>query len=445
MDIPENYGRRKTLTRLGIGLGIMLLLVLGISSCNLPNLEEIISSNPPTVVPNDIQASSTPAPTPTQEATSPLSQTMILWVPPQFDPRNGTVDGNMFLSRLDEFSTRRPQIDIQIRVKELAGEHGLIESLRTTKAAAPVIVPDVIALPRFLMEEAAKEGLILPLDDLTDVMEGDDWYAYAKDLSLIEETVHGIPFAGDLMVLAYKNDADLIPPADWDSIIKFQKAMTFPASDPRALVTLAHYQSLGVDLIDENGEFSLQSEPLLEVLTYYQQSQVANVMPYWLTQFETDIQSWQSYQDRQSTLALTWSSTLFASESANTSLAAMPTKEGKAFAYADGWVWCVIPSNLGTEQVALELIEFITEDDYISDWSIEAGYLPVRPSGLDNWGGESYFSTLGQLLPTAVLIPGRYQLHEFGTDIRDAVVAVLKDQIEPTIVVSDLLGVELEP
>jgi ABC-type glycerol-3-phosphate transport system substrate-binding protein len=123
----------------------------------------------------------------------------------------------------------------------------------------------------------------------------------------------------------------------------------------------------------------------------------------------------------------------------------MPTKEGKAFAYADGWVWCVIPSNPGTEQVAVELIEFLTAGDYLYDWSLEAGFLPVRPSGLAAWEEESFYSTLGQLLPTAVLIPDRYFLHEFGSGIRDAVVAVLKDQVEPSIVISDLLGLEIEP
>ena len=445
MDIPENYGRKKSLMRLGIGMGIMLFLVVGISSCNLPNIQEIIFSNPPTAIADETQVASTPPPTATQEVSTPQSQTMILWVPPQFDPRSGTEDSNLFLSRLEDFNTRRPQIDIQVRVKELTGEYGLIESLRTTKAAAPVIVPDIIALPRSLMEEAVKEGLVLPLDEITGVMDSDDWYDYARDLSSINGKVSGIPFAGDLLVLAYKDDAEVIPPANWESMLSFQKALAFPASDPQALVTLANYQSLGVDLVDENGEFHLQSEPMLEVLNYYQQAQAANVMPYWLTQFETDSQAWQSYQERQSILALTWSSILFGFESANTSLAAMPTKEGKAFAYADGWVWCVIPSNPGSEQVALELIECLTAGEYLSSWSKEAGFLPVRPSGLNNWDGESYYSTLGQLLPAAVLIPDRYHLHEFGSGIRDAVVAVLKDQVEPLIVISDLVELEIEP
>ena len=154
-------------------------------------------------------------------------------------------------------------------------------------------------------------------------------------------------------------------------------------------------------------------------------------MPYWITQFETDDQAWLSYQERQSTLAITWSSTLLGSESANTDLAAMPTKEGKAFAYAKGWVWCVIPSDPDTEQIAVELAEFLTASGYLSNWSIEAGYIPVRPSGLETWSEGTSYSTISKLLPSAILIPDPELSKEIGLDIRDAVVAVLKDQVEP--------------
>jgi ABC-type glycerol-3-phosphate transport system substrate-binding protein len=241
------------------------------------------------------------------------------------------------------------------------------------------------------------------------------------------------------LVLAYKDDAEESPPPDWDSVLQTQKALAFPASDPRSLVTLALYQSLEGELINPEQETVLNEESLLEVLTYYQAAQAANVMPYWLTQFETDQQSWQSYQDRQSTMAITWSSIYLRADAPNTSLAALPTKESKPFSYADGWVWCVIPSDPQTELVTLELAEFITEASFLSTWSLEEGTIPTRPSGLDSWKEVSYFSTLQQLLPSAVLIPDLDLLADLGPEIRDAVVAVLKDQTEPAAALISLL------
>ena len=438
MDKTDTYGRRKILIRLMIGIGFLIFLIVGISSCNFPDFPDLISGNKPTELPGEVENSPTPAPSSTPNTPSLKSKDLIIWVPPQFDPGDNSVAGDLFLSRMDEFTSRRPQTDIQVRVKALSGEQGLLESLRTTRAAAPIILPDLIALPRSLMEDAINSGLVLPLNDVTEVLDGDDWYGYASELSLVNDQVVGIPFAGDLLVLSYKNDTGEIPPPDWNAVLKTKKVLAFPASDPRSLVTLAHYQSLGEEITNEAGETDLLQEPLMEVLTYYQQAQAANVMPYWLTQFETDDQAWQSYQERQSTLAITWSSTLLGSDSANTELAAMPTKEGKAFAYAEGWVWCVVPSDPDAEQIAVELAEFLTTESYLSAWTIQAGYLPVRPSGLESWSEETSYSTISQLLPTAVLIPDLGTSKEIGLDIRDAVVAVLKDQVEPSTALADL-------
>ena len=445
MDIADNYGRRKTLLRLMIGLGFLIFLIVGISSCNFPNFPDLITDNSPTELPGQADNSPTPAATSTPDTYTIKSKDLIIWVPPQFDPGDDSTAANLFLSRLDEFKSRRPQTDIQVRVKELSGEQEFLELLRTTRDAAPLILPDLIALPRSLMEEATNKGLVLPLEDISEVLDEDDWYSYASDLSRVDGQVIGIPFAGDILVLAYKNDSGEMPPPDWKAVINTQKALAFPASDPHGLVTLAHYQSLGLDIFSEAGDLVLQEGPLVEVLTYYQQAQAANVMPYWITQFETDDQAWLSYQDRQSTLAITWSSTLLGSESANTDLAAMPTKEGKAFTYAKGWVWCVIPSDPDTEQIAVELAEFLTASGYLSNWSIEAGYIPVRPSGLETWSEGTSYSTISKLLPSAILIPDPELSKEIGLDIRDAVVAVLKDQVEPSAAFSEYIKIPQVP
>lgn len=445
MEKIGKNSQRSIFMKLILGFGILGLLLIGITSCNFPDIQGLLSPNPPTEIPSVSQVSPTPNPSATPNVPVLGAETLILWVPPQFDPLDGSTASNLFLSRLDEFSSRRPQTDIQVRVKELSGEYGLLESLRTTRIAAPIIMPDLIALPRSLMEQAFLEELVLPLDEITEVMDENDWFSYALDLARVGDQIAGIPFAGDVMVLAYKNDTEDPTPPDWDSVLTIQKALAFPASDPQALVTLALYQSLEGELVDPSGELIIGEESLLEVLTYYQQAQAANVMPYWLTQFETDQQSWQSYQDRQSTLAVTWSSTLLSSDSPNTALAALPTKDSKPFTYADGWVWCVIPSDTEREQVAVELAEFIIDETYLSIWSLESGFLPTRPSGMDSWSEVSFYSTLQQLLPSAILIPDGHILDELGPKVRDAVVAVLKDQIEPASALADLVETILGP
>lgn len=428
------------LRRAAVLFAILALMVVGISSCSFPDLGGIFPGNSPTEIPQESQASPTPQSTPTANIPLVQPRTLIVWVPPQFSLDNDSVSADLFKSRLDEFVARRPQTDIQVRVKALSGQYGLLESLKLTDSAAPILMPDLIALPRSLAERAFREGLVVPLDEYTEILGDVDWYAYALSLAEVDGQIAGIPFAGDLMTLAYKSDTEESPPIDWSSVLATGKPLAFPASDPRSLVTLALYQSLGGNLFDENGNPILESGPMLDVLTFYQNAQAANVMPYWLTQFETPEQSWVSYQDRQSTLAITWSSLVLGSESPNTSLAPMPTREGKAFTYSDGWVWCVIPSDETTELFAVELAEFLTDTSYLSTWALEAGYLPVRPSSLESWSETPFYTTLNQLLPSAILIPDSELQSELGPRVRDAVVSVLKDQVEPAAALEALLG-----
>ena len=439
MEKPEIYSRYKPLLRLIPGLIVIGLVVFGVSSCNFPNLAGIFPSISATEIPGAAAASPTPSPSATPNIPVVQSRRLIVWVPPQFDPAAATTAGNLFLSRLDEFIERRPQTEIRVRVKPITGDFGILESLKVTDSAAPLIMPDLVALPRSLAEQAFNAGLILPLDGYTESFVENDWYDYALELAHINEEIAGIPFAGDLMVLAYKDDTGEVPPPDWDAVIAGQTTLAFPASDPRGLVTMALYQSVAGELPDITGEALIREDALLDVFSYYQEAQAASVMPYWLTQFETEEQAWQSYQDRQSTMAITWSSILLTADSANTTLAALPTKEAKPFSYADGWVWCVVPSNLESEQEAVELIEFLTEASYLNTWGVEAGYLPVRPSGLVGWAETPFYTTLQKLLPAAVLVPGNDLLDDLGPEIRDAVISVLKDQVAPAVALSTFL------
>lgn len=444
MSKTENYGQRRIYLRILIIIGILGLLVVGVSSCDFPAIEEFLPGNNSTEIPADDLATPTPIPTPTPDIPLVAPRQLTLWLPPQFDPEGDTTAGNLLLSRLDEFVDRRPQTDLQVRIKPLSGEFGLLESLQMTDIAAPLLMPDLVAMPRSLFEEAFKDGLVIPLDEYIDLNAEKDWYDYALDLAQVDGQTAGIPFAGDLMVLAYKENPGNPPPTDWTSTLGVQRALAFPASDPRGLVTLAWYESLGGVLRGENDKPFLDRNLMFEVLNFYTQAQDATVMPYWLTQFETDEQAWASYLERQSTLAITWTSYLLGSDSPNTILAALPTKDARAFTYADGWVWCVVPSDSETEQFALELAEFLSDSDFLQVWALEGGYAPVRPSSLEGWSETPYYKTLEKLLPAAVLVPEADLESNLGPAIRDAVVSVLKDQVEPEAALETLLGKVLE-
>ncbi|MEJ2413482.1 MAG: hypothetical protein P8Y34_10905, partial [Anaerolineales bacterium] len=179
MEDYRNAGRLRTLTRILILLILLGLLVFGVSSCNIPSIGNFLPVNSPTDQPVENDPSPTPLPTPTPDIPLVKPRTLTLWVPPQFDPDDGSIAGNLFRSRLNEFVVRRPQADLRVRIKPLTGEFGLMESLELTESAAPVLLPDLIALPRSLMEKAYADGLVVSLDDYLENPNQDDWFDYA--------------------------------------------------------------------------------------------------------------------------------------------------------------------------------------------------------------------------------------------------------------------------
>src|SRR3972149_4031140 len=141
----------------------------------------------------------TPAPeaSPTPESGAPLTAlpavettrsperptTLRIWLPPQFDPADGSSAGDLLQARLAEFSGLHHAVRIETRVKALTGPGGLLDSLSAANAAAPLAMPDLILLPRALLETAALKGFLYPVDGLATSLNEDDWFAYAQQLA----------------------------------------------------------------------------------------------------------------------------------------------------------------------------------------------------------------------------------------------------------------------
>lgn len=395
------------------------------------------TTQPEPVVTSTVEPTETILPSPEPTDSESGSETEIeptnlkIWVPPQFDPNGDTPGGSVLQARLDEFILRRPGTTIEVRVKALSGPGGMIDTLQTTSGAAPLALPDLIALPRPLMESAAIKGLILPFDELTDSMLDEDWFPYALELSQLEQSTFGLPFAGDALAAIYRPSVTGELPVTWSGFLELQTPVIFTASDPDALTSLAFYQSTGAELLDEDRRPVIDSVKFTEVLTYFHQAQTANVLPFWITQFESEDQAWLAFEEGQSDIILTWASNYLVDTPADANAAQFPTEDGTAFTMATGWVWSLTSPN--TERLALstELAEFLSSSDFIARWNSAAGFFPTRPSAVNNWRDVPSRTLAQELLPGAVLIPQQDILSSISSPIHEAVIATLKDQVDP--------------
>ncbi len=371
---------------------------------------------------------------------TPGPVTLRVWVPPQFDPNADTPAGRLLKDRLQSFTTRRPGVKVEVRVKAEDGPGGLLDTLTTASAAAPLALPDLVALPRPLMETAALKGLLHPYNGQTTVMDDPDWYGYAQELAKIQNSVFGLPFAGDAQLLVYRPVTVPTPPADWEALLQTPGPIVFAAADPQALFTLTQYQAAGGDVSDDQGRPSLNPQTLEEVLRLYDEAEAAGLMPYWLTQYQNDDQVWEAFNENPSNMVVTWTSRFLGEMQADTAAAPQPTIDGEPYTLATGWVWALAGNQPQQQTLAVQLAEYLTESSFLARWTEAAGYLPPRPSALAAWTNTSMQGLLEQVVDSAHLSPPADALVILGPPLAQATVEVLKQQTEPVIAAQEAVN-----
>jgi multiple sugar transport system substrate-binding protein len=412
-------------------IGLSGLILLAACSSLLPT---VTTPSPQATLAVDTQIPLTAEVTPTVEQPTPTQAgptVLRLWLPPQFDPNSGTAAGKLLKQQLDTFSQRRPNQQVEVRIKALDGPGGLLDSLTNASAAAPLALPDVVALPRPALETAALKGLLHPFDGLTPAMDDSDWYDYARQLGRLQNSTFGLPFAGDAMMLVYYTNQVPKPPADWGSVLGLTTPLAFPAADPQSLFTLAQYQAVGGVVRDDQGRPFLDPAALEKVLRFYLDASKSGVMPVWLTQLQNDDQVWEAFKERRAGMAIAWNSNYFSQVITNTNAAPLPTENGKAFTLATGWVWALASSQPDRQEMGAQLAEFLTDTTFLAPWTQAAGYLPPRPSSLDAWTNKDQQLMVRQIVLSASLYPSADVITSLGPPIQQAIIQVLKQQADP--------------
>jgi ABC-type glycerol-3-phosphate transport system substrate-binding protein len=353
-----------------------------------------------------------------------------IWLPAQFHPLAASPAAELLQARLDEFVAQQPlEARLDVRPKALDGPGGLLDSLTTASAAAPLALPDLILLPRPMLEIAALKGLLHPMDGLLTQADDTDWYPYARQMARLQNSVFGLPFAGDALILIYRPQKVLSPPTRLEEALRGEHVLAFAAADPQALFTLALYQATGGSIVDDQGRPSVEKDKLAQVLNFYAQAAKSEITPFWLTQYQSDDQVWEAFRQGQADMAITWSwryLSLSGGEEIGASL--IPTPQGQPFTLATGWVWALAGLTQERQRLSVQLAEFLTAPDFLGRWNAAAGYLPPRPSAVETWAEPDLRLFASRLSESAQLQPSADLLASLATPLTQATVEVLKQQ-----------------
>lgn len=411
---------------------LLLVALLAIVGCSqLPFTEENVTATV-TIPVLTISATQTIGATPTPDLSSPPSSTTLhIWVPPEFDPNADNPAANIFLTRLQEFQNRRPNIIIETRVKEVNGSGGMLNTLATASTAAPSALPDMVILPGELVETAVQEGILYSFEDIG-ILNDADWYDFASQSESLTQSRYSLPFAGDALVLMYKPAEIENAPLNWEEVRQTPHPLLYSAANPLALFTLTQYQASGGPVQDEDGQPFLDATTLAGVNIFYQQASSGGQMPSWLTQYETDDQVWRDYQEDRSPMASLWLSYFLRPQPDDTEISQIPTQNGEPYTLATNWVWALTNPDPLRRQISSELAIFLSDADFLGDWTLAGGYLPTRPDVLTKWPNVPLQALAKRVISSAHPVPSADLLSVIGPALQQSTIEVLQQVDTPS-------------
>ncbi|GAB4497962.1 MAG: hypothetical protein OHK0052_10480 [Anaerolineales bacterium] len=406
------------------------------------------STAPPTGTPppNGVFISPTApaAPIGTPVASVSTAITLRVWLPPEFDPSAETFAAEIFRARLEAFERLRPNVQVEVRIKALEGDAGMLNMLTATSAVAPLAMPHLVLLPRHTLEAVVLKGLATPFED---VLSGTErFYPFARQLGQVQGTLYGLPMAADVLTLVYRPAQVPQPPANWEMLKQTPSALLFSAASPQNLFVLAQYQAAGGALQDDMGRPLLDSTVLSTTLSALTDVHFGGQFPFWLTQYENNAQVWQAYQEGRASMAVVWLSQYLKTPLSDSALAALPIAQGEPFTLANGWLWALTVTTPSEQQTtAAELAGFLTLPEFSGQWAQAYGYLPVEAAALENWGNPAARAFVSQAALTAHPLPPTDVLTSLGPLFQNATIQLLKEQAAIEQVVEQTMQKILEP
>lgn len=399
---------------------VFLLGVLLSAGC--ASLEPLLASlATPSPVPTPAaRATSTPVPLPTEIASpTPESMHLRVWLPEQFNPAGENRQAEILTQRLAEFQSLHPDLELEIRIKKAEGDTGILNALSVTSKAAPGALPDLALLSRSDLEVAAGLGLVHPIDGLSTSLDDPNWYGYAQQLAHIQNTGYGLPFLGDALILVYYPELGQI--VTWEDVLASNGQIVFPAGNPQGLVGLSLYASTGANILDAQGLPMLDQAALTVVLNLVRDGVSKDVFPASLSNIANEPQALQIYRTGSANKAIIW----FMSHHPDSdgTIMPLPGLDEMSFAYATGWIWALAGADPENQQLAAELAEFLVAKDFLEEWTRATGYLPTRPSIVEE--GDR---TLTAILESAHPVPSRDALAVLGPLMQEALTRVLNGE-----------------
>ena len=411
-----------------------LVLALALAACNSSPL----SPTPTNLTPDATlspETTSTPTPEPTLAPDRPISLT--LWAPTWFDPGADTQAGRILDQQLQTFALSADGVPSVMLPKKEHGPGGLFDLLRAASPVAPGILPDVIVLDTTDLDAAARAGLLQPISDLVPTDPITDAFAFARDLTTVNDVTYGIVFAADIEHLAYNSKIIDDAPAAWSGVLTSTQRYVFALHGTGTGVSddvLAQYFALNGSVTDSEGRPILDPAALTDLGDLYLQAQREDIFPANILDLAGPDDAWDDFVASNAAMVnVVASRYLSVSQSMpNLQFSALPALDQPTYPIARGWALAIVTKEPRRQAAAMRLILWLTSPDRSGAWTQAAGLLPSRASALNLWDpSQPYVQFLLAQLSVARAAPSSSVMSSVGPVLRKFVDDVLANRATP--------------
>ena len=339
-----------------------------------------------------LQATAPPGVTPTppiEPAPTEAVVALTVWLPESLAPGDDE-GGRLLAAQLSAFDAGQDEVTLGVYAKKDMGRGGLLDLLRTASPVAPAALPDVILLSDADLAVAAREGLIQPLDEMLDAARESELFAFARTAARIDGKRMGLPLAVDAHHLAYVSDPAEAAPVSWTDLITHSTAYPFAFADGAHVgdVVLADYASLGGAIIDAEGQPALTLDALARLLTLYRDARIAGVVSASNLEWTSDDAAWDAFRSSGAPLTAARASRYLRERAPAGSLrfARMLSIEGRQTPpFGRSWNLAVVAHDPRRQALAVDLIERLSEREFVAAWTQAAHILPADAGALSLW------------------------------------------------------------
>jgi ABC-type glycerol-3-phosphate transport system substrate-binding protein len=358
------------------------------------------------------------SPTPNQ-VSERSSISLNVWLAPRFVPDPNSRAEAILQEHLNAFEAAHPGTHVSIRIKAVHGPGGMVESIAAADQAAPAALPDLLTLDSSALAEST--AMLADLEERFSPTDSGDWYEFGLAGSA------GVPFAADVDVFAYKLAIFESPPLTWGSLFTDRGSFLIPAAQSESLFLIAQYLAMEGDL---DLESEIDASVLQEVLEFISDAQAAGALSPDSLDLTNASETWlrlRSGQDGAGQVpfhdfAATFNPTVYAA-------GPFPTSDGRGIVLASPWFWATPTRSTGP--LRDDLLDWLSDPQFLAEWSHALGAMPVRPDVLALWPDGPEAAIASRLVSVALPKPPAAVLQAYGPRFADALQAVLGGELLP--------------